>query len=569
MDFSKIDLQDHQQLARVIIERAAKRKFRNRTTFERFRNGIVKEYKGQIFHNLYFVKAYGDLLKEGKIKPNESLLNLIQKRGVRTMSGVAPVTVMTKPFPCPGKCVYCPTDIRMPKSYLPSQPAAQRGFRQRFDPYTQVFVRLKALKMTGHEVSKVELRVLGGTWSSYEKKYQTWFLKRCLMAMNDFQEQIDDKRTDKMENILKSENVHSVYGDEQVNKVVLKSLRKGRTTFAEMVKENETASVRCIGINVETRPDFIDKAEVRRLRNLGVTKVEIGVQTTDDRVQDLTLRGHDLQSVKDATKLLKDSGFKISYHMMPNLPGTTVELDKRMVRELFEDEGYQPDYLKIYPCVVLPKAALALDYRKGLYVPYDDATLEEVLLEEIKSVPEWCRIDRIARDIPATDIEAGFKTSNIRQILEKKLRDLGTPCRDIRAREVMKEKVKIEDIKFVERDYAANGGKELFLSYEDVKKDKLIALLRLRFPNKTFLPELKGAALIREVHVYGKQIAVGGALSGQKQHVGWGTKLMADAEKLAREAGYKKMAVIAGIGTREYYKKRGYELEGTYMMKYL
>lgn len=569
MDFAKIDLKDHQNLARIIIEKAAKRKFKNRTMFERFRNALVKEHKGQIFHNLYFVKAYGDLLKEGKIKSNESLLQLIQKRGVRTMSGVAPVTVMTKPFPCPGKCVYCPTDIRMPKSYLPSQPAAQRGFRQRFDPYTQVFVRLKALKMTGHEVSKVELRVLGGTWSSYPKNYQTWFLKRCLMAMNDFQEQIDDKRTDKMENILKSENVHSVYGDEQVNKVVLKSLRKGRTAFAEMVKENETASVRCIGINVETRPDFIDKAEVRRLRNLGVTKVEIGVQTTDNRVQDLTLRGHDLQSVKDATQLLKDSGFKISYHMMPNLPGTTVALDKRMVRELFEDEGYQPDYLKIYPCVVVPKAALALDYRKGLYVPYDDATLEEVLLEEIKSVPEWCRIDRIARDIPATDIEAGFKMSNIRQVLEQRLRDMGTPCRDIRAREVMREKVRIEDIKLVKREYAASGGKELFLSYEDVKKDKLIALLRLRFPGKTFIPELKGAALIREVHVYGKQIAVGGALAGQKQHVGWGTKLMADAEELAKKAGYKKMAVIAGIGTREYYKKRGYQLEGTYMVKSL
>ena len=569
MDFSKIDLKDHQQLARVIIERAAKKKFKNRTMFERFRNSIVKEFKGQIFHNLYFVRAYQDLLKEGKIEPNESILNLIQKRAVRTMSGVAPVTVLTKPFPCPGKCIYCPTDIRMPKSYLPSQPAAQRGFRQRFDPYTQVFVRLKALKMTGHEVSKVELRVLGGTWSSYPKNYQTWFLKRCLMAMNDFQVQIDDKRTDRMENILKSENVHSVYGDEIVNKVVLRSLTRGNPSFDQMVKQNETALVRCIGINIETRPDFVDEKEVRRLRNLGVTKVEIGVQTTDDLVQEITKRGHDLQSVKDCTRLLKDAGFKLSYHMMPNLPGTTVELDKRMVRELFEDEGYQPDYLKIYPCVVVPKAALALDYRKGLYKPYDDATLEEVLLEEVKSVPEWCRIDRIARDIPATDIEAGFKTSNIRQVIERKLAEAGTPCRDIRAREIMKVKVKSEDVEFVKREYRASGGREFFLSYEDVKKDKLVALLRLRFPGRTFLKELKGAALIREVHVYGKQIAVGKALSGEKQHVGWGRKLMEDAENIARADGYKKMAVIAGIGTREYYKKRGYKLEGTFMVKYL
>ncbi len=564
-----MDLRENQQLARIIIEQAATMHFKNRHDFEKFRNAVTKENRGKIFHNLYFIRAYNDLVSEGKIGQNIELLGLIQKRSVRTMSGVAPVTVMMKPFPCPGKCIYCPTDVRMPKSYLPSQPAAQRAFRQRFNPYTQVFVRLKALSITGHEISKVELRVLGGTWSSYTKRYQIWFLKKCLQAMNEFYLQTANGKTDKMVDITREEVVDSAYGSDKVNTVVLKPLNKKNQNWEQIVKENETAEVRCIGINVETRPDFIDKAEVRRLRYLGVTKVEIGVQTTDDRVQEITKRGHDLESVRKATALLKDAGFKISYHMMPNLPGSTVEIDKKMIGELFADDKYQPDYLKIYPCVVVPKSILSSIYRKGLFQPYDDATLEEVLLEEIRAVPEWCRIDRIARDIPSTDIEAGFKSSNIRQILEKKLIAMGTPCRDIRAREIQNTNVDRENVRLVVRKYLASGGQEFFISYEEVKQDKLVALLRLRFPKVTFLAELKGAALIREVHVYGKQIAIGNKESGEKQHVGWGTRLMEDAEGLAREAGYKKMAVIAGIGTREYYAKKGYKLIGTYMIKML
>lgn len=568
MDFSKIDLSDNQKLARLIIEQAVGQNFKKRRDFEKFRNQIIKANKAEIFHNLYFVKAYNDLLKEKKIEPNSALLNLIQKRGVRTISGVAPVTVMTKPFPCPGRCVYCPTDVRMPKSYLPSQPAAQRAFRQRFNPYTQVFVRLKALHMTGHEVSKVELRVIGGTWSSYPKRYQTWFLKRCLQAMNEFYDQIGLGKGNRVGDLTRRQEVESSYGVDVVNTVFLKSL-KGRISWKDVVLENETAKVRCIGINVETRPDFISEKEISRLRYLGVTKVEIGVQTTDDEVQRLTKRGHDLKSVRKATGLLKDAGFKISYHMMPNLPGSTIDLDKRMIGELFADQDYQPDYLKIYPCVVIPGTELAVTYRKGEYMPYDDKTLEEVLLHQIKDVPEWCRVDRVARDIPAGDIEAGFKTSNIRQILEFRLAREGTPVRDIRAREVGNFDIDFKNVELVVREYPANGGRELFLSYEDVKNDKLIALLRLRFPRKTFIPELEEAALIREVHVYGKQIPVGEKGRVLKQHAGWGSKLMDDAERMSVVAGYKRLAVIAGIGTRQYYAKKGYDLEGTYMVKAL
>lgn len=572
MDFSKIDLTEHQELARLIIKRAVGQNFKNRSAFERFRNKLIKENRGEIFHNLYFIKAYNDLLNEGKIKPDRSLLNLIQKRGVRTMSGVAPVTVMTKPFPCPGRCVYCPSDSRMPKSYIPEQPAAQRAYRQRFNPYTQVFVRLKALYMTGHEVSKVELRVIGGTWSAYKKTYQTWFLKQCLLAMNEFNEQMKRGVGEDMSDITQKCKIESEYGDETVNTVILRPIASGNLKWEDVVKMNEVADVRCIGINVETRPDFLDEKEVARLRKLGVTKVEMGVQTTDDEVQRITKRGHSLESVRKATKLLKNAGFKIGYHMMPNLPGSTVDLDKKMIEDLFSWEEYQPDYLKIYPCMVVPKSELFNIYKRGEFTPYDDKTLMEVLFEQLKAVPEWCRVDRIARDIPAPEIEAGSKVSNVRQVLEKKMKEDGIPCREIRSREVKDENIDVKNVKLVKREYCANGGKEIFLSYEDLTKNKLIALLRLRLPDfedseKHFIPELRNLALIREVHVYGRQLAVGNKDFGDKQHAGWGSKLMIEAEKISKEAGYRGVAVISGIGTREYYRKKGYKLKGSYMLK--
>lgn len=534
MDFSKLNLEDNQVLARKIMLEAYKKKPKTRKEFEKIRNAIIKDAKGVIFHNLYFIKAYRDLVSEGKIKEEPALMNLIQKRSVRTMSGVAPVTVLTKPYPCPGRCVYCPTDVRMPKSYIATQPAAQRAYRQNFDPYTQVNVRLRALHTTGHEVSKVDLRIIGGTWSSYPKNYQNWFLKRCIQAMNDF------------------------HGKTSKN-----------PSLEKVIKENEKAKVRCIGINVETRPDFINEKEVRRLRELNVTKVEMGVQTTDDEILKIVNRGHDLAAVKKATKLLKDAGFKVSYHMMPNLPGATISSDKKMIEELFKNSDYQPDYLKIYPCVVISGTVLSKWYREGKYKPYTDKALQEVLLAEMKSVPEWCRVDRIARDIPANEIEAGFKISNIRQMLDEQMKKAKISCRDIRAREIQYESINPKNVKLIIRKYEASDGRELFLSFEDIKKDKIIALLRLRFPSKTFLPELKDAALIREIHVYGRQIAVGKHSKGKKQHFGWGRRLMDEAEKLSKEAKYKKVAVISGIGTREYYKKLKYRLKGTYMIKSL
>lgn len=568
MDFSKLNLDDHQKLARLIVREAVSTTFKNRNAFQKFRNKKIKENEGRIFHNLYFIKAYNDLIAEGVIQPNPAFLQLIQKRSVRTLSGVAPVTVMTKPYPCPGKCIYCPTDVRMPKSYLPSQPAAQRAFRQRFDPYSQVYVRLKALQMTGHAISKIELRIIGGTWSAYPRQYQTWFLKKCLQALNEFPVKEKQERQNP-QNKLKKNIIRSPYGKEEVNTLIVKPLISKNIFWNVLVAQNESAEVRCIGINIETRPDFITEAEIKRLRKLGVTKVEMGVQTLDEEVHKQTKRGHTIAQVRVATTLLKDAGFKIGYHMMPNLPGSNPQKDKQMVRDLFTKEEFQPDYLKIYPCVVLPRTTLSKLNKNGQYQSYSDEVLQDILADNLENVPEWCRIDRLARDLPADEIESGFKTSNMRQVLETELIKKNKKCREIRFREIKGEKIDPKQIKEMKRSYFASHGTEYFLSYEDRKNDKLIALLRLRAPYQTFISELKNSALIREVHVYGQQIAVGQKKIGQKQHQGWGTKLLEKAEEKAKKLGFNKIAVIAGIGTRAYYAKRGYNLQGTYMIKSL
>jgi elongator complex protein 3 len=384
--------------------------------------------------------------------------------------------------------------------------------------------------------------------------------------MNEFHDQIADGKTDKVGDMTVEKKIKSKYGIDVVNTVVLKSLASNKA-WGEVVKENETALIRCIGINIETRPDLISEQEIHRLRFLGVTKVEMGVQTTDDKIHKLTKRGHLIAEVRKATQLLKDAGFKVGYHMMPNLPGTSPKKDIEMIRELFENQDFQPDYLKIYPCVVIPGTELSKMYKAGDFKPYNENVLEDVLFESICFVPEWCRIDRIARDIPSNEVEFGFKKSNIRQILEKRLVEEGRNCKDIRYREIRAAKFQDKDVKLVVRKYEASGGKEFFISFEDVKKDKLVALLRLRLPGSNFISELEDAALIREVHVYGKQIPVGEKGRGYSQHIGWGTKLMNEAERIASEAGFKKIAVISAIGTREYYKKKKYELKGTYMVK--
>ncbi len=504
--------------------------------------------------NIILLKEYNSMVKNGQIKQNTEMENLLRVRRVRSQSGVAVVAVLTKDFGCPGHCLYCPSEKGMPKSYLSNEPAVMRAIMNDFDPYRQVQTRLEGLRATGHPTDKIELIIIGGTFSAIPDKYRYSFITSCFAACN--------KRVESRKLKVESQKRNSK----------LSNLKTEQ-------KKNETAKHRIVGITIETRPDYINEKEILKLREFGVTRVELGVQSIYDDVLSLNKRGHDIAQTIRATQLLKDAGFKINYHMMPNLPGSTISRDKKMFREIFNNENFQPDILKIYPTVVTKNSELYQWWKLGKYKPYSDKQLLALLIDIKKHIPPYVRIMRLIRDIPAQSIVAGSKISNLRQIIEQKTRQDILHCRCIRCREIGKvesEKWKVENLKLTRRNYNASGGKEIFLSFEDVKSDKLFALLRLRIPSdilkkeKHFIPALQNTAIIREVHTYGQLVPI--AKKGKKnaQHIGLGKQLIAEAERIAREEfGAKKIAVISGVGVRGYYRKLGYRLKNEYLIKYI
>lgn len=531
-------------LARKIILECREEKTLDEAKLKKIRNALTQKNGGVLPKNLELIRAYTDLVEEGVIPPLPRVLSVIQKRKVRTLSGIANITVLTKDLGCPGQCIYCPTEKGMPKSYLSNEPAMMRAVRNDFSAYRQVKTRLNGLVAQGHDVTKIDVRTAGGTWGAVPEWYRQEFLKGIFLALNEGPGPINAK------------------AERRIPKLKLD----------ELIAENETAKSRCVGLWVETRPDWVDAEEIKKLRAVGVTGVELGVQTTDDSVNAFCKRGHGLKESIKATKLCRDAGLKICHHLMPNLPTATKKSDLKSGRDLFKLQGLRPDYLKIYPTMVTPWSALEKMVKKdpSLHKPYSDEDLIEIVAAIKKNVPEYCRIIRIIRDIPAESIILGSKKSNLRQIMQRR----GIACRCVRCREIQDADFKTANCRLVTRHYKANGGEEIFLSIEEPKLDKLVALCRLRFPGrsqKPVLPELKGAALVRELHVYGRQESMekGGAVRGKSQHIGFGKKLMKEAERLAKQNGFKKIAVIAAIGTREYYKKLGYKLEGTYMIKTL
>lgn len=488
---------------------------------------------------------YRALVAEGLEEENPDAEMALRKIRTKSNSGVAVVSLLTKPFACPGRCTYCPTDVSMPKSYLAKEPAAARALANDFDPYLQITSRLKALELNGHPVDKIEMIVIGGTWSFYHPIYQEEFLIGCYRACNDYGT-TNDSRTE-------------VYDD--------------RLTYLLTLQDrNETALSRIIGLSIETRPDYITDFEIERLRTFGVTKVEIGVQHLDDDVLRLTKRDMKIERVKVASELLRNAGFKMVYHMMPNLPGSTIARDISMFGELFSGEDFQPDMLKIYPCMVLDNSELYETWKEGKFTPYTDPELIEVLRGAKQFVPPYVRILRVIRDIPATYIKAGSHVSNLRQAMDEDMKQNGWQCRCIRCREIREGEVNPNDFTLSCITYRTRSGEEQFLSYENIASRKLASFTRLRLPDNlgehAVLPVLRGAALIRELHTYGRHTKVGSD-SGQSQHVGFGTRLLREAERIAKERGYSKLAIISGIGVREYYRKRGYTLEETYMVKHL
>lgn len=427
----------------------------------------------------------------------------------------------------------------MPKSYLSNEPAAQRAVRNRFDPFNQVTKRIEALEINGHNVDKLEIIVLGGTWSAYKARYQTWFITQCFFAAN-------------------------IYG------------RKYRPikSLAIEQKINETARYKIIGLTLETRPDHVTPREIKRLRLLGCTRVQLGVQHIENKILELNRRGEVIEDSIRATELLKRTGFKVDHHYMPDLPGATPDKDRAMFQEVYYGENLQPDQVKIYPCVVNEYAQLYHWYKSGKYKPYPEKELIQLLKDIKKMTPPYVRINRLVRDIPEESIIAGNDVTNLRQFLQKQLIKEGTPCRCIRCREIRDQAVNPRSAKLINRTYRASEGLEYFLSFETPDERLIFGFVRLRFNDDSennFISELRGAALIRELHVYGLMIPVSasGERGNRSQHLGFGKRLMLEAENMSRKNGYKKIAVISGIGTREYYRKLGYRLQGTYMVKSL
>ncbi len=483
---------------------------------------------GRQFSKGELVDGYRQLVAAGIIEQDRDLMQRLVRKPVRSHSGVAPVTVLTKPFPCPGKCIFCPTFEIMPKSYVPDEPGSLRALQNNFDPYLQTSSRLRSFQAIGHNAGKIELLILGGTWSAYPREYQTWFVRRCLDAMNGFDSE----------------------------------------TLEQAQVFNEQAAHRNVGLVIETRPDAVNPREVAHLRRLGVTKVQLGLQSLDDHILDINKRGHTVAEMRAAVRTLRAAGFKIVLHWMANLYGDTLEGDYVDFQRLWSDHAIRPDELKIYPNSLLKETELYENYYlKGLYKPYTESDLVALIARCKPHVPRYCRINRIFRDIPSPNIVEGNKKTNLRQLVHNYMAGHDMTCRCIRCREVRRQTVLDSDLHLEILAYDTDINRELFISYV-TPDDKLAGFLRLSLPDRPEvvpIEEIEQAAMIREVHVYGPALGIGKDSRGEAQHMGLGTRLVAEAKGIAHAEGYQKLAVISAIGTRGYYRKLGFELGELYM----
>lgn len=558
-----------------LIKEATQKGFSGPEDFLAFKKSFCGAAKIKQPTNADLREIYNALVKTKKIKCNEILEKAMLARAIRTQSGVAVVAVLTKPYPCPGQCLYCPTEKGMPKSYLSNEPAVMRAIANQFDPYLQTHNRLKVLELNGHATDKIELIVMGGTFSYFPQNYQQWFVAECFRACNNYPRLLSPFFKGGLRGIFttaqKSLSDSPFYKGRGLENLLLKEQNK-----------NEKARHRIIGLTLETRPDYIDAEEILNFRNLGCTRVELGVQSIFNSVLKINRRGHDIEKTIAATKLLKDAGFKINYHMMPGLPGSSYKKDIRMFKELFSNPNFQPDMLKIYPTVVVKNSALFTVWKKKKYTPLTDKQFEKMILEiKNTSIPPYVRIARLVRDVPTTSVLGGPNISNLRQIIAHRSQCPCIRCREVRADYKIKEKIILDRI-----DYPASGGQEIFLQYVSPDKKKLFALLRLRIPNPLpfekgelerdlkdrhkLLPVLSNSALIREVHTYGQLAEIDKIDKKSPQHIGLGKKLMQEAERIAREEfNLKKIVVISGVGVRDYYRKLGYRQKETYMVKSL
>ncbi len=499
-----------------------------------------KEGKG-LYSKANLIAGYRHLVAEGDMEPEPIIMRRIRMKPMRTQSGVAPVTVLTAPAGCPGQCIFCPDDYRMPKSYIFDEPGCQRAERDGFDPFKQTLGRIRSFEAIGHDADKVELLILGGTWSAYGKAYREWFVQRCFDAMN-------------------------AAGDAALS---------SSPTLEAAQQRNVRAAHRNVGLVIETRPDWITPEEIRHLRQLGVTKVQIGVQSLDDEILLLNKRGHDVQAVRDALGLLRTAGFKLHLHWMPNLYGATPEKDRVDFGRFFDDPAIRPDELKIYPCSLIGDTVLYSRWEAGDYRPYTEKELVDLLVDIKPTIPAYTRVNRLFRDIPAHHIQAGVKLSNLREVVHEALRERGLHCGCIRCREIKRRKVSPAELVLRNTTYETDLTREHFLEFatgpESEEPGLIAGFLRLSLPktpdggSRAFIDEIRDSAMIREVHVYGPALSLGADRPGAPQHAGLGSQLIDTAKAISRGAGFEKISVIAATGTRAYYADRGFAQGELYM----
>jgi len=502
-------------------------------------------------------------------KQKDYLRKILKSKPNRTLSGVAPVAVMTKPSNCPSqaKCIYCPGGLKSqfgdtPKSYTGSEPASMRAKRNLYDPYLQVFNRLEHYVLLNQDISKCEVIVMGGTFTSFAKTYQESFVKYIFKAMNDFSRLFfkDDKFDyDKFSKFFELDK--DFKDEERVSRIIKKvSKLKKDCDLKKEQKKNEKSNCRIVGLTLETRPDCVDKKIGNFMLNLGATRVELGIQSLDDKVLKYVKRGHGTKESVNAIRLLRDLGFKLNLHYM-----IFYKKDLKDMKKLFSNEDYRPDMLKIYPCMIFPKTKLYEEFKKGKYKEVTTKQAAEIISEFMKYVERYCRVMRVMRDIPPKLAKGGVDRSNLRQYVDELCKKKGIKSKDIRNREIGRSKKIVDDKIYVE-EYNASKGKEFFIS---IGKDPLVGFARLRFPSESLRKEItKDSGIIRELHIYSSALKVG-SKGNSYQHKGYGKKLLNKAEEICRKNGKNKLLVISGVGVKEYYRKLGYKDEGVYVSKLL
>ncbi|MGL4670042.1 MAG: tRNA uridine(34) 5-carboxymethylaminomethyl modification radical SAM/GNAT enzyme Elp3 [Methanobacteriaceae archaeon] len=626
---------------RLIINEILDGNINTKSELEKAKRQACRDFKLPKF------MSNSNILEYASIREKKLVSNILKKKPTRTISGVAIVAVMCHPHKCPhGRCFYCVESGIAPPSYTGEEPAALRARMYNFSPYLQTYNRLEQLDKIGHPLDKIELIIMGGTFPSRDLCYQEWFVSQCLKAMTDFGiildnlEELCNNNIDSNNNnnnnidIDIDSNNNAVYNNispkenennnnnnnntlntsinvNNINDYYIKNNIKiyspnSYIKIEDAQKANENSKVRCVGMTFETRPDYCKKEDINRMLNMGVTRVELGVQTIYDFVYKRMERGHTVKDVITSNQQLRDSGIKVCMHFMPGLIPNP-DMDLRIFKEVFKNPNFKPDMIKIYPCLVTKNSSLYDLWEKGEYKPYTDTEAVDLIVKIKKILPKWVRTMRIQRDIPATLIEDGVQKSNLGELVYNRLAEENVKCQCIRCREIGHyfnkaagntgtstktdndlNEIDINEFKIFTENYTACGGEETFISYEDSKEELIAGFLRLRFPSpNTFRNELtQNTAFVRELHVYGQMLKIGeiansnsetsengknsrNSSSETGQHIGFGENLLNKAEEIAIKNNKDKMLIISGIGTRNYYRKFGYTREGPYMAKKL